>query len=78
MGADGGRVAALGLRERRLGEEGVARLGRACVQEQARADGASGADGAQAPRRHPERSGAAGDEREDPADQGDGLRVPTP
>lgn len=85
VGAKGDGLEALGLRERRLGEEGVAVLGRACVVQQARAAGACGADGQEAPRGHPERGDAEGDERgggvderADPADQGDGLWVPKP
>jgi hypothetical protein len=83
MGPEGDGGEAVGLRECRLGAEGVACLGRACLAEQAGAHAACGTDGAEAPRRHSQRSRAEGDERgggvderEDPADQVDGVRVP--
>ncbi len=68
-----------------LGAEGLARVGDARLAEQARADGARGADGQDPPRGDPECGGAEGDERRggveeraDPADQVDGLRLKEP
>jgi transposase len=67
---------------KRLRAEGVARVDGARVAEQARADGAGGADDPDAPRGHPERGGApydergGVDERADPEDQAHGVRVP--
>ncbi len=74
MGAKGDGLEAVGRHGHGLGAHGVAGVGRTRVAEQARADGARSADGGEAPRGDPHRSGAEGDqhgsgvdERQDPA-----------
>jgi hypothetical protein len=73
------------LSQRWLGEEGLACVGDARLEEQARADGAGSARGQDPPRGDPERGGASVDERgcrfderTDPADQADDLRISGP
>jgi hypothetical protein len=85
MGAEGGGLSAVELRLHRLGAQGMARVGGAWLAEQARADGVCGARGQDPTRWDPERGGAKGDERRggvderrDPADQADGMRIQEP
>lgn len=77
----GGKV--VGLCESGVSPQGMEGVDRPGGTEQAGADGDGSTAGSDTPRRDPERGGAAGDqrpggvdEREDPADQTDGVRVP--
>ncbi len=63
VGVEGDGVAAVELHAQGLGEEGLDGVAGACVAKHAGPDGEGDPDGAEAPRGHPERGGAADDQR---------------